>query len=113
MTEEQDEHKLFADLEALTEEQIQVGLAAGVWSEQVRPLVQHYLFDLKLKRIEVVTEHLDEVHHAMKLVVDETIKSKTRATAAIIVAIGAMVAAMLAALVAFLAMRGFRVDTLW
>ena len=34
--------KLFADLDALTEEQIEVGLAAGVWNEQVRPLVQHY-----------------------------------------------------------------------
>jgi hypothetical protein len=41
-----DHDKLFADLDALTEEQIQVGLAAGVWSEQVRPLVQHYLHDL-------------------------------------------------------------------
>ena len=41
MAEEHD--RLFADLNALTEEQIQVGLAAGVWNEQVRPLVQHYL----------------------------------------------------------------------
>jgi hypothetical protein len=43
--------KLFADLDALTEEQIEVGLAAGVWNEQVRPLVQHYLCDLKLTRV--------------------------------------------------------------
>jgi len=28
-----------------------VGLAAGVWNEQVRPLVQHYLCDLKLTRV--------------------------------------------------------------
>jgi hypothetical protein len=41
--------KLFADLEALNEQQIEVGLAAGVWNEQVRPLVQHYLYDLRLK----------------------------------------------------------------
>jgi hypothetical protein len=41
MTEKKDHDKLFADLDALTEQQIEVGLAAGVWSEQVRPLVQH------------------------------------------------------------------------
>ena len=52
MSEDKDHDKLFADLDALTEEQIEVGLAAGVWSEQVRPLVQHYLYDLKLKRVE-------------------------------------------------------------
>jgi hypothetical protein len=41
MTENKDHDKLFADLDALTEQQIEVGLAAGVWNEQVRPLVQH------------------------------------------------------------------------
>jgi hypothetical protein len=59
MTENQD--KLFADLDALTEEQIEVGLAAGVWDEQVRPLVQYYLYDLKLKRVEAAAEQLDEM----------------------------------------------------
>ena len=113
MTENRDDHKLFADLDALSEDQIQVGLAAGVWSDEVRPLVQHYLYDLKLKRIEGAAEHLGEVQEAMKLMVDETIKSKTRATAAIIIAVGAMIAAMLAALVAFLALRGFRSNGLW
>jgi hypothetical protein len=34
MTESKDHDKLFADLAALYEEQIEVGLAAGVWSEQ-------------------------------------------------------------------------------
>ena len=38
--------KLFADLEALNEQQIEVGLAAGVWNEQDRSLVQYYLYDL-------------------------------------------------------------------
>lgn len=47
--------KLFADLDVLTEKQIQVGLAAGVWSDEVRPLVEHYLYDLKLKRVEAAT----------------------------------------------------------
>ena len=69
---------------------IPVGLAAGVWSDEVRPWVQHYLYELKLKRIEVVAEHFDEVHDAMKLMVGETL---TRATAAIIIVVEAMGAA--------------------
>jgi hypothetical protein len=93
MTENRDEHKLFADLDASPRTKIQVGLAAGVWSDEIRPWVQHYLYDLKLKRIEVAAEHFDEVPDAMKLMVDETLKSKTRATAAIIIAVGAMGAA--------------------
>jgi hypothetical protein len=41
--------QLFADLKALTEEQIEVGLAAGVWGDPLRPLVQNYLLQMKLK----------------------------------------------------------------
>ena len=81
MTENQDHDKLFADLDALSEEQIQIGLAAGVWSEQVRPLVQHYLYDLKLKRVEVAAEQLDNVREAARVAVSEAVKSKTRVTA--------------------------------
>jgi hypothetical protein len=87
MTENQD--KLFADLDALTEEQIEVGLAAGVWDEQVRPLVQYYLYDLKLKRVEAAAEQLDEMREAARVAVSEAVKSKTRATAALIIASGA------------------------
>jgi hypothetical protein len=101
MTENQDHDKLFADLDALSEEQIQIGLAAGVWSEQVRPLVQHYLYDLKLKRVEAAAEQLDDVRAAARVAVSEAVKSKTRATAALIIAAGAMLAAIAAALVAF------------
>ena len=103
MAEEHD--RLFADLDALTEEQIQVGLAAGVWNEQVRPLVQHYLQDRKLKRVEVAAAHLDEVRDAARVAVEEAVKSKTWATVAVIIAAGAMLAAMAAAFVAFLALR--------
>jgi hypothetical protein len=113
MTEDRDHDKLFADLDALAEEQIEVGLAAGVWSEQVRPLVQHYLYDLKLKRVEAAAEQLDEVREAARLAVDEALKSKTRASAALIIAGGAMLAAMLAALVAFLALRRYGFDPPW
>jgi hypothetical protein len=113
MTENREHDKLFADLDALSEEQIQVGLAAGVWSEPVRPLVQHYLYDLKLKRVEAAAEQLDDVREAARVAVEEVVKSRTRATAALIIAGGAMLAAMLAALVAFLALRKYGFEPPW
>src|SRR4029450_4149828 len=87
MSEDKDHDKLFADIDALTEEQIEVGLAAGVWSEQVRPLVQHYLYDLKLKRVEAAAHRLDEMEKATRLAVEEAIKAKARASEALIIAV--------------------------
>jgi|SRR4051812_2437408 hypothetical protein len=113
MTENKDHDKLFNDLDALNEEQIEVGLAAGVWSEQVRPLVQHYLYDLKLKRVEAAADRLDEMEQATRLAVDEAIKAKTRATSAFIIAGGAMLAAMAAAFIAFLALRRYGFQPPW
>ena len=40
--------ELLAELDRLTQEQIEEGLAAGVWGEPTRPLVQHYLDQMKL-----------------------------------------------------------------
>ena len=37
MTLSKEHDKLFVDLKALNEQQIEVGLAAGVWNELVRP----------------------------------------------------------------------------
>jgi hypothetical protein len=105
--------KLFADLDALTERQIEVGLAAGVWNEQVRPLVQHYLYDLKLTRVEAAADQLDEMQKATQLAVEKAIKAETRATAAFIVAGGAILAAMAAALIAFLALRRYGFQPPW
>src|SRR4029450_9862006 len=113
MTEDNDHDKLFADLEALNEEQIEVGLAAGVWSEQVRPLVQHYLYDLKLKRVEAAADRLNEMQKATRLAVEEAIKAKTRASEALIISVGAMVAAMAAAFIAFLALRRYGFPAAW
>jgi hypothetical protein len=93
--------KLFADLEALNEQQIEVGLAAGVWNEQVRSLVQYYLYDLKLKRVEAAAKELDETRHASRIAGEEAGKAKFWAAAAFIIAGGAMLAAMAAALIAF------------
>ena len=82
-----------------------MGLAAGVWNEQVRPLVQHYLCDLKVTRVEAAADQLDEMQKATQLAVEKAINAETRATAAFIVAGGAILAAMAAALIAFLALR--------
>jgi len=113
MTENKDQDKLFADLDALTEQQIEVGLAAGVWNEQVRPLVQHYLYDLKLKRVEAAADRLNETEKAAQLAVSEAIKAKTRANEALIIGVGAMVAAMAGAFIAFLALRRYGFQPPW
>ena len=113
MTENKDQDKLFADLDALTEQQIEVGLAAGVWNEQVRPLVQHYLYDLKLKRVEAAADRLTEMEKAVRLAVGEAIKAKTRANEALIIGVGAMLAAMAGALIAFLALRKYGFQPPW
>ena len=113
MTENKDHDKLFADLDALSEQQIEVGLAAGVWNEQVRPLVQHYLYDLKLKRVEAAADRLNEIEKAVRLAVGEAIKAKTRANEALIIGVGAMLAAMAGALIAFLALRKYGFQPPW
>jgi hypothetical protein len=113
MTENKDNDKLFADLDALTEEQIEVGLAAGVWNEQVRPLVQHYLYDLKLKRVEAAAGELDDIRKGVRLAVEEAAEAKWRATGAFIVAAGALIAAMAAGLIAFLALRRYGFQPPW
>ena len=113
MTENKEHDKLFADLDALTEQQIEVGLAADVWNERVRPLVQHYLYDLMLKRVEAAADRLTEMEKAMRLAVGEAIKAKTRASEALIIAVGAMVAAMGGALIAFLALRKYGFQPPW
>ena len=67
MTLSKEHDKLFADLKALNEQQIEVGLAAGLWNEQVRPLVQNYLDDLKLKRVEAAAEELGDTRKAARV----------------------------------------------
>ena len=113
MTEDKEHDKLFADLDALTEQQIEVGLAADVWNERVRPLVQHYLYDLKLKRVEAAADRLTEMEKAVRMAVGEAIKAKTRANEALIIGVGAMLAAMAGALIAFLALRKYGFQPPW
>jgi len=84
-----------------------------VWNERVRPLVQHYLYDLKLKRVEAAADRLDEMEKAVRLAIGEATKAKTRASEALIIAIGAMLAAMAAALIVILALRKYGFQPPW
>ena len=108
------ERQLFLDLEALSEDQIEVGLDAGVWGDPARPMVQRYLDQMKLRRIEAAASaQLDESREALIAVreaVEEARASNLRATAALIIAGGAIVAAMAAAFIAFMALRPWTIS---
>jgi hypothetical protein len=98
---------LFTDLNALTEEQIEAGLAAGVWREN-RPFVEQYLDQIRLSRSDaaVAAQGLE----AMRSVVINARAADFRATIALIVAAGAMLAAMASAFIAFLALSGMTIS---
>ena len=103
--------QLFTDLDALTLEQIEAGLAAGVWGDAARSTVEHYVLKRKFaadQRNAVVT-----AQQALKVAMETAVSAKLWATAAFIIAAGAMVAAMAAGLIAFLAVRGFSLNNLW
>ena len=94
--------QLFLDLEALSEEQIEVGLQAGVWGDPARPVVERYLDQMKLGRVEAAAaEQLASARDA----INEARAMKVWAISALIIAGGAMLAAMASAFVAFLALR--------
>ena len=94
--------QLFLDLEALSEEQIEAGLQAGVWGDPVRPVVERYLDQMKLGRVEAAAA---EQLAAAREAVDEARAMKVWAISALIIAGGAMLAAMASAFIAFLALR--------
>ena len=103
------QRQLFLDLEALSEEQIEVGLQAGVWGDPARPAVERHLNQIKLDRMEAATaEQLAAARDAINAAgeaVGEARAMKVWAISALIVSGGAMLAAMAAAFVAFLALR--------
>ena len=94
--------QLFLDLEALSEEQIEVGLQVGVWGDPARPVVERYLDQMKLGRVEAAAaEQLASARDA----INEARAMKVWAISALIIAGGAMLAAMASAFIAFLALR--------
>jgi hypothetical protein len=92
---------LFTDLNALTAEQIEAGLAAGVWREN-RPFVEQYLDQIRLSRSDAVVAA--QGLEAIRSVVENTRSADLRATIALVIAGGAMLAAMASAFIAFLAL---------
>ena len=103
------QRQLFLDLESLSEEQIEVGLQAGIWGDPARPAVERYLNEMKLDRMEAATaEQLAAARHAINAAgeaVGEARAMKVWAISALIISSGAMLAAMASAFVAFLALR--------
>lgn len=94
---------LFDELDALAPEQIEAGLAAGVWGDDARSTVEHYVLKRKF-----AADKLDAAATAQtvaKLALDEAVGAKLWAIAAFIVAGGGMLAAMAAAFIAFMALR--------
>ena len=98
---------LFTDLNALTEVQIEAGLAAGVWREN-RPFVEQYLDQIRLSRADAAASA--QGLEAIRSVVDDARAANFRATIALILAAGAMLAAMAAAFIAFLALSGVTIS---
>ena len=99
--------QLFSELDRLTEEQIEVGLAADLWAEPRRQLVERYLDKRKLKRLEAATSAELE---AVRSVVEDAEAANFKSTVAIVFAAGATLAAMAAAFIAFLALRGVKIS---
>jgi hypothetical protein len=102
------EEVLFTDLNALTEEQIEAGLAAGVWREPSRPFVEQYLEQIRLSRAEAAASA--QGLEAIRIIVDDARAANFKAMVALIFAAGAMLAAMAAAFIAFLALRGVSIS---
>ena len=96
--------QLFADLDALTVEQIEAGRAAGVWGDDAWSTVERYALKRKFaadQRNAVVTAR----NRPAKVAMDQAASARLWATAAFIIAAGGMLAAMVSGFVAFLALR--------
>jgi hypothetical protein len=95
--------QLFSELNKMSAEEIEAGLDAGVWGEPSRQLVEHYLDQMQVTTLQL--EAAETAKTAAQLAEGQSRKAISLATAALIVAGGAMVAAIASALVAVLALR--------
>ena len=102
------EERLFTDLNALTDEQIEAGLAAGVWRETTRPFVEQYLDQIRMSRVQAAASA--QGLEAIQSVIGDARAANFKATIALMFAAGALLAAMAAALIAFLALRGVTIS---
>ena len=106
-----DRDQLFAELDKLSADEIEAGLYAGVWSGDRRQLVEHYLDQMKLATLQMDIADTDKV--AAKAAEGQSRRATSIATAALIIAVGAMIAAMASAIIAFLALRRYGFQPPW
>jgi hypothetical protein len=105
--------ELLAELDGLSEDQIESGLAEGFWEEPTRSLVEHYLDQMRQQRTDrKLSEQIAVARELSKSAVDkaaaaeeEASGASLRANAALVIAAGAIFAAMASALVAFIALQ--------
>jgi hypothetical protein len=99
---------LYDDLEVLTEQQIEVGLAAGKWDERERQLVEHYLDRIKLEEAKAAVAEQLEISRSTKEAVLTGVSAANRAnflaTAALILSTGAMLAVIAMAVLFYVAL---------
>ena len=103
--------QLFAELDKLSADEIEAGLDAGVWSEDRRQLVEHYLDQMKLTTLQM--DIADTAKVAAQAAEVQSRRATSLAMAALILAAGAMLGAMAAALIAFLALRRYGFEPPW
>jgi phytoene/squalene synthetase len=105
--------EFFAELDGLTETEIDARL--DLWDQEQLALIQEYLDQRVLGRAKAEpppqitaapSAHDDPV---MASLVEVASTANAKATAALILSVGAMLAAMASALVAFLALRGWTI----
>ncbi len=100
-------YALYDDLDVLTEQQIEIGLAAGKWAEHERQFVEHYLDRLRLEEAKAaIAEQLkisQSTNQAAIATVAAASRAKFLATAALILSTGAMLAVITMAVLVYLA----------
>ena len=105
--------EFFAELDGLTEKEIEARL--DLWDQEQLALIQEYLDQRVLGRAKA--EQAAQITAAPSALDDPIVTSlvevastaNAKATAALILSVGAMLAAMASALVAFLALRGWTI----
>jgi hypothetical protein len=104
-----DLNALYNDLNVLTEQQIEVGLAAGKWDEGERQLVEHYLDRIKLGeakvRVAKQLQLLRSIEQGALTAVNAANKATLFATAALILSTGAMLAVITMGVLVYVAVR--------
>src|SRR5262249_47996825 len=96
--------QLFAELDKLSADEIEAGLDAGVWSEDRRQLVEHYLDQMKLTTLQM--DIADNAKVAAQAAAGQSRRGTSLAKAALILAAGGVLGAAAGGVIALLPPRG-------